>query len=142
MWKFCGKAQFRLNCPKLFGFHTRKLGEITAFYKIRGLRVVQSACFKNGFHKCLNHADSINTIKNLKKGKKKKTPVWLKLERFVFEKACWCQFYTWFLYCSALSCSIQTISLFWNRKTKISRFSWKKINWTWWNDKWSFVIFW
>ena len=28
------------------------------------------------------------------KSKKKKTPVWLKLERFVFEKACWCQFYT------------------------------------------------
>ena len=41
MWKFCGRAQFRANQPKLCrnrafpqNFHTRKFGEITVFYAV------------------------------------------------------------------------------------------------------------
>ena len=42
MWKFCGKAQFRANRPKLCAncafpqnFNTGKLGEITAFFAVK-----------------------------------------------------------------------------------------------------------
>ena len=36
VWKFCGKAQFRMarNYAEIVPFHKMKLGEITVFYAV------------------------------------------------------------------------------------------------------------